>query len=570
VPVGGGTAPTYQWFVNTLQVCTGSTFTYAPQTNDAVYAIMTSNAHCAIGSPATSNTITMTVTGSSSVAQSGDWNVPATWANNTVPTSSDNVVIPLGFAVTINQANAFCYNLVVEGTLSSTIGSQTLTVGADLTLENTITITGANAVALKGSTTGTGTINVIDGNLIYSGLLPQTISHIASNAVKSLTTDNKAGVTLPAILTVSNLLTINAGAKLTNPDLASLTVNNVMIMSDVTSGTGTFVDNGLITTTPGSVANVQQYLTGGRNWYISSPVTNATTGSISTASLVQSYNESTSLWVPESSTLHVLKGYVASISTTGVITFAGAALNTGTMNSGLTRNGLTIKTGYNLVGNPYPSYLNWDLASAASTNLETTIWYRTKNAANPTYVFDTYNASGNIGTSNNGTEITSMIPLIQAFWVRVASGFTSGTLAVTNAMRSHEGVVSNRLKARSFEDLTQQVLRLQVSNGTNSDEAIVLFNVNAADGLDKYDSEKMTNGNAYVPEIFTLARTEPVAINGLNSVKTTPELSLGFNTGEVNIFTIKTIEASNFDADTRIVLKDKQLNIEKELKVGDD
>ncbi|MDD4968311.1 MAG: T9SS type A sorting domain-containing protein [Paludibacter sp.] len=568
-PVGGGTAPTYQWYKNAVMVSTGNTYTYAPANGDMVYVIMTSSAHCATGSPATSNTITMSVTGSSTVAQSGDWSVPATWANNTVPTSSDNVVIPLGFTVTINQANAFCYNLVVEGALSSTIGSQTLTVGADLLLEGTMTITGANTVVLKGATSGSANIDVIDGNLVYAGLLPQTISNIASNAIKNLTSDNKAGVTLPAILTVSNLLTINAGAKLTNPALASQTVNNVMIKSDVTSGTGTFVDNGLITTTPGGVANVQQYVTGGRNWYISSPVTNATTGSISTASLVQSYNESTSLWVPESSTLNVLKGYVASISTTGVITFTGAALNTGSMNPGLTRVGSTIKTGYNLVGNPYPSYLNWDLASAASSNLETTIWYRTKNAANTVYVFDTYNATGGIGTSNNGTVITSMIPPIQAFWVRVASG-VSGTLAVTNAMRSHEGVVSNRLKARSFEELSQQVLRLQVTNGTNSDEAIVLFNANAVDGMDKYDSEKMTNGNAYVPEIYTLAGTEPVVINGLNSVKTTPELSLGFNTGEVNIFTIKAIEASNFDADTRIVLKDKQLNVEKELKVGDD
>lgn len=567
-PVGGGTAPTYEWFVNTLSAGTGSTYTYAPANGDVVYAKMTSSAHCAIPIPAISNSITLVVNGSSSVTSDGDWNTPATWANNTVPTITDNVVIPIGKTVTINNADAFCNNLVVEGTLTSTGGIHTLTVAANLYLENTLT-TRMNSVLLKGATSGTGNIDATSGTVIYGGSAAQVISNIANDALLNLTIDNKVGVTLPALLNVTMTLTINAGAKLTNPDTSVLTVRNVTINSDLANGTGTFVDNGTTNTTVGGVANVQQYLTGGRNWYISSPVTTATTSSISSASMVQSYDESTSLWVPESSALNVLKGYVASISSTGAITFTGDALNTGVKNPLLTRQGSTIKTGYNLVGNPYPSYLNWTLVQAASTNLETTMWYRTKNFGNTAYVFDTYNAASGLGTSNNGTMITSQIPPMQAFWVRVASG-VSGTISLNNAMRAHEGVTPNRLKAPSMADLTQQVLRLQVSNGVNQDEAIVLFNMNASDGFDAYDSEKMTNNNASVPEIYTLAGTEPLVINGLNSVRPNEELPLGFTSGEMNMFTIKATEISNFDADTKVVLKDKMLNKEKELSVGND
>ena len=60
-PVGGGATPSYQWFRNTVAVGTGITYSYVPANGDQVYVIMTSSLTCATGSPATSNTVTMTV-----------------------------------------------------------------------------------------------------------------------------------------------------------------------------------------------------------------------------------------------------------------------------------------------------------------------------------------------------------------------------------------------------------------------------------------------------------------------------------------------------------------------------
>src|ERR1035437_4251355 len=62
-----------------------------------------------------------------------------------------------------------------------------------------------------------------------------------------------------------------------------------------------------------------------------------------------------------------------------------------------------------------------------------------------------------------------------------------------------------------------------------------------------------------------MAGNENLVINGLNAIGTDKELALGFTTGETNTFTIKATEISNFDADTRIILKDKLLNTEQEL-----
>ncbi len=62
-PTNGGASPTYQWKKNGLNVGTGATFytDNALLNGDIITCVLTSNASCVTGSPATSNTITMTV-----------------------------------------------------------------------------------------------------------------------------------------------------------------------------------------------------------------------------------------------------------------------------------------------------------------------------------------------------------------------------------------------------------------------------------------------------------------------------------------------------------------------------
>ena len=61
-PVNGGTTPAYQWQVNSSNAGTNSpTFAYTPLNNDIVTCILTSNASCITGSPATSTPVTMIV-----------------------------------------------------------------------------------------------------------------------------------------------------------------------------------------------------------------------------------------------------------------------------------------------------------------------------------------------------------------------------------------------------------------------------------------------------------------------------------------------------------------------------
>ena len=62
-PVNGGTAPAYQWQVNSINIsgATNANYIVPPENNDTVTCVLTSNAPCTIGNPATSNKIAMTV-----------------------------------------------------------------------------------------------------------------------------------------------------------------------------------------------------------------------------------------------------------------------------------------------------------------------------------------------------------------------------------------------------------------------------------------------------------------------------------------------------------------------------
>ena len=127
----------------------------------------------------------------------------------------------------------------------------------------------------------------------------------------------------------------------------------------------------------------------------------------------------------------------------------------------------------------------------------------------------------------------------------------------------------NTIKAPSQKTSVQQLLRLQVSNGTTTDEAIIYFNQNAKNSFDVYDSPKLTNASNTIPEIYSLAGNEELAINGLNALTPTTEIPLGFRTGESNNFVIKVNEFVNFDPNTRIILRDNLTNTNSDITLGD-
>lgn len=142
-PTSGGTAPVYQWQVDGGNVGTDSTaFTTATLTDgQVVTCIMTSNLGGVTGSPATSNTITMTVIA-----------VPAT------PVASSNTPICEGTTInlTTSTVSGATYSWTGPNSFISSTQNPTLT-------SSTSVMTGTYnvAVTVNGCTSAIGTTNVV-------------------------------------------------------------------------------------------------------------------------------------------------------------------------------------------------------------------------------------------------------------------------------------------------------------------------------------------------------------------------------------------------------------------------
>ena len=366
-------------------------------------------------------------------------------------------------------------------------------------------------------------------------------------------------------------LTLQPNSKLTINQNATLSISGNFLIESNTEGTATIINKGTLTVS--GTTTMQQFLASKRNWYMSSPFSNAI------APVGYSYYEysepgdnvgfvapATAYWknIGAGAALSTGTGYIVNPAAAPVTFSLSGKLNTGNLEVNLTRTAGKEKEGFNLVGNPYPSYLS---VSSIMTNpdIDKSYWLRGRNSGNSAWIFDSYNIAGDVATRNSGLAVTSFIPPMQAFWVRVSSGKAGAKLNLNNSMREHKDVANNRFRAQAN---LSPLIRLVVSNGTNSDEAVIYFNVNASNGYDAYDSPKMFNNNPNIPEIYTLAGSEKLVINGMNQYFGGLQIPLGFITGQSNTLSIRASELRNMNPDIQIILKDKLMNNEINLTQG--
>ncbi len=205
----------------------------------------------------------------SSTASGGNWNVTTTWVGGVVPGAADNVTIVAGATVYINDANATCNDLNVDGTLIvGTDGAgmviNNMVINGNFTESSTGQFYPANATTnrthdlyIKGDITinGTGTnpllFNMINGGdfcrITMNGTTKQTISGIHDGPnynmyfnVLIIDNSSEEGVVVDRDAVVyNNGLTINPGRILEIPDGRTLLVTATASDRPVIMYTGT-------------------------------------------------------------------------------------------------------------------------------------------------------------------------------------------------------------------------------------------------------------------------------------------------------------------------------------------
>lgn len=393
-------------------------------------------------------------------------------------------------------------------------------------------------------TINSGTVTVNENRTASGTVIIDNGATLVINATKKLTV---ATLTNNGTITNNGTLTLKTGN--TNPP--TLLNNNSM------SGSGVY--------------EVEQSLTSGRQWwYLSSPLSGAYTGTVFSGSQVGIYDEDAFNYTAPFASSTLMSpglGHVVKFPNTDArtITFTGGSLNNGNITITPTRTGTAnAKRGFNLIGNPYPSYIDWDLLydPASATNMRNAIWFRTYNTETSQMDFHTYSDGDGVPDLASGK-----IAPMQGFWVKVDADGTNGSLTFKNAHRSHKAETGyNPLKVKAFED--RQRVRLVLSDGTNSDETLIVGKSYASDSQDAYDIEKMSNESAQISEIYSMIGTETMVINSVAPITAGKTVALGIRSTSEKAYSITASQLQNIPTDVRVVLVDAEDESETELSEG--
>ncbi|HEY3388790.1 MAG TPA: T9SS type A sorting domain-containing protein, partial [Prolixibacteraceae bacterium] len=489
-----------------------------------------------------------------------DWNVAGNWSCNFIPDLTTNVQIT-------NVANKPILSLGVIGTAKDI----TIAVGSSLT------VTG-NTLQIAGDISNFGTFTASSGTIEMKGTSAQTVgtSVFAGNTIANLTINNSNGVTLLGPLNVAGIVKAQTGNLSSG---GNLTLISTPIQTALIDGSGNGQVNGSVT--------MQRYLPSAFGYkYFSSPFNSATVNEFAddinlAASFPNLYKYDENHLSPTSTdisgwtiytnpagTLNPLEGYAvnfgpalppATADITGVV-------NNGTVNKNLMNHNRKYTQGFNLVGNPYPSPIDWDAAIGwTKINVDNAIWFF--NAGNTDQYTGIYSSYINgVSTGIADKNIASM----QGFFVHVTNGTfpVNATLGVTNSVRTNN--LTPIFKAATFD--TRPILRFTANFETKNaieDAAVVYFDDTANRHFEKdMDALKMMNTDLLVPNLYTIS-TDPkqLSINGMPfPADTITNIPLGITTLNDGWINFKAKDISKLPSDMHLYLTDAVTGVTQDLK----
>ncbi|MCF8457939.1 MAG: DUF11 domain-containing protein [Bacteroidales bacterium] len=488
-----------------------------------------------------------------------NWNITGNWECGLIPNLTQDVKITnvTNQPILSTGPNGTAHNLAMNSGSSLEIIDNTMQIAGEIINNGTITAT-AGTVEMKGSSAQT---------------IPADV--FVENTIMGLIIDNDEGATLLGPLNLTGVLTAENG------DLASngyLTLISTADRTALIDGTGSGDVTGDVT--------MQRYLVIPFGYkYFASPFEDATVAEFGDdmdlfAEFPRFYKHDESKvsegWVrytDSTNLLNPLHGYAVNFGTNLVsqtVDVTGV-VNNGSISRALFNNNTAYSQGFNLIGNPYPSPVDWDVANGwTKMNVDNALYFF---KASSTDVYGgTYGSYIN-GISSDG-KATNIIPSMQAFFVHMSDGIypVSGQLAVNNAARvndqTHEFLKSDPQTPGFLLRLTAGF----TDDSLASDPMVVYFDDYSQKGFDhNLDALKLMNTDAKVPNLYSIIpEGSNLSINALPETRGTSIVPLGLLTykdGEIR-FSIRDIE--NLPMDLGIYLHDASVGTNMDLLRGDE
>lgn len=353
----------------------------------------------------------------------------------------------------------------------------------------------------------------------------------------------------------NNSITIKEGS--------SLYIGTNLSLESTSSGSGYLADqtaDGDVTITGNII--VQRYISA-NGWHnVSMPVTSANSSLFSGSDLVFYYDETKIYndwnfgWVWYEGDLSTMKGYDVYLDANAITVNYTAAnssgLNTGAYNIGVTLTNVTNgetdnHKGWNLIGNPYPSPLDWlEEGGWNKSNINDAKYIWNPDADNYTIFLGGASPVG----INGGTQF---IPSNQGFWVQAIA---NGIVSVNNSAR--KGVISSTPDYYKNTEYSYPIISLKVNGNSLSDETIIRFISSTTSNFDlNYDATKLYGRSQMLPQISTSSDDLDFSINTLPTVIDGMEIPLNFSCETAGNYCLELSENSNLNSINSVYLFDK-------------
>ncbi|GAA4361997.1 hypothetical protein GCM10023185_29490 [Hymenobacter saemangeumensis] len=527
-----------------------------------------------------------------------DWRLGSTCTGSRVPLQVNVTPATTLSGTQSSVSGTYCdVNITGNATLTGPLtvnGTLTLASGASLNT-NCQTISGTGSFVMQAGSTllicspagitasgANGPVQVSgtrsyspDASYVYNGSAAQVTGNGLPAQVRNLTVDNAAGLSLSQALSVAQVI------RLSNGNLS--TSGNGLTLLSSAAGTALVVNtSGVVSGT----VTVQRYIDPSLNpglgyRHYAPPVLGSTVADLATATgftpvvnpayntsanpgfvtpfpTVYGYDETrlvsspaTSLapfekgWFSPASLASPLqngRGYTVNIGANQLVDFNGTLVN-GDQTFGSLSRGTDAEAGWQFLGNPFPSPIDWSMLSTADfTNLDQAV-YIYKSTGRYTGAYTAY---------VNGVGGPQEIATAQGFFVRTSSPGT-GTLRLPNAIRKTTYSAQPTFNRTAG---TRPLLQLELSGASLADAAYVYFEQGATAAADgRHDAVKMPNTHGL--NLSSVAAGASLAINGLpllGSQATVVPLQVA--APQAGSYTFAVAELLNFLPGTQVELRD--------------
>jgi len=281
-------------------------------------------------------------------------------------------------------------------------------------------------------------------------------------------------------------------------------------------------------------------------YHIISPSNNNSLASMFAGDYLLKWNETNSAWDyitdPNEPLIPATGYYFYGQHKNTTHTFSGTP-NTGNLSVALTASGSGDMQGFNLVGNPYPSSIDWSLL------------YDTYGAV---YYWDPVSEDYLSWNDGDGAGSQYVAPM-QGFFVYTDE---AATLSFQNSVRTHESA-TNFYKNDAFGKLSNGLV-LVASDEYHSDELHLRFNENADPGFElTRDAWKLFTQNEGISQLYSVSPDGPLSIDVRPFEAAVP---LGFANSQPGVYRIGLKDVGDLEI---VVLEDVKENIFTDLLLGD-